>query len=982
MISDLPELFQPAVNKTTGVFRAPPTRGRLSATAISELNPRRDFSLIATADNAPISISYGKGPVEGDIFAIGDISGDLVIGVAWGYGEWESIDSTFINGEAPPAGATVTNYTGTIFQTTDATLASAISGWANPMILTTPQGSVGIAYSVFRIPPSELTGAPRFSCIGTTLKVNDSRPSKDTLYSDVGLWVVFDKAAPTDRSSPAKTVTLGTGVFVDEDYAKNQFTNQGVSFSGSFAFGAQDFCIEAKLRVVDPFASGIVDIYRGDYSGGNDALTLRVNGDKIEVVVRDGPTIVIYEVAAATIPSSFTEFDVKLTRESGTFYLYLNGVETWSDSTAAAIPTTSSSNRTCYSESSPPRLAQVRSLRITVGNPRYTDDHDPRGIPFSDCRRYSDNTALCFADLSTNRIYGMGARTRGIEDCAEWNDANLPSSVPRARIAISFNQPVKTQSLLDLLATYGELYWYWEGADVYMEPDSLVDLDDAPQETGCILNTLTVEGIDDTDTPNRIFTRYTVVGPGPVWSTDLAEASLPGVDEDEVEAVESTLSMPGIFRVEEAENKALSRVYQMQNRVRVSWVSTDRGITRRKGDVVRITVPGRGADLYVRVLSADIISYGRYQISGMRYSILQYPSQIDPGAVGSIPVGAILPLSGDTVPSGWEAWNDANGRYLIGAGGTYVSGATGGSSTFAGFVGVTSTDSSHSVESYDPFLALDSSTGTEFPFNITPQDAVDTDHNHTYATGTITPDPLRRQQRFVKKMGSASATIPRSVQIFGRADLALAGLSRIVSSANRLLVASASSSNAGQLEQFVSITTGETDDTHFHGESTPLGAATPGPNTVYSATISGGGLHDHDYTLTISTDLRRRYIPLWGAAGDYPLIPGMMILWENIASLPAGWRLCDGSFGTPDYRDHFIPIAGVGNEFAAEGDNAILADGIGSPVFHDHQGPGILQDDVPEDYVHRNSIPHTHTIDASSSWMPPYYAVGVLMYLP
>ena len=41
---------------------------------------------------------------------------------------------------------------------------------------------------------------------------------------------------------------------------------------------------------------------------------------------------------------------------------------------------------------------------------------------------------------------------------------------------------------------------------------------------------------------------------------------------------------------------------------------------------------------------------------------------------------------------------------------------------------------------------------------------------------------------------------------------------------------------------------------------------------------------------------------------------GMILLWSGaIVDIPNGWHLCDGTEGTPDLRDQFVP--GAGNEY-------------------------------------------------------------------
>lgn len=48
-------------------------------------------------------------------------------------------------------------------------------------------------------------------------------------------------------------------------------------------------------------------------------------------------------------------------------------------------------------------------------------------------------------------------------------------------------------------------------------------------------------------------------------------------------------------------------------------------------------------------------------------------------------------------------------------------------------------------------------------------------------------------------------------------------------------------------------------------------------------------------------------------------MPGMIMLWHGtVLNIPSGWHLCDGTVGTPDLRNKFVP--GAGDEYDP-GDN-------------------------------------------------------------
>ena len=55
----------------------------------------------------------------------------------------------------------------------------------------------------------------------------------------------------------------------------------------------------------------------------------------------------------------------------------------------------------------------------------------------------------------------------------------------------------------------------------------------------------------------------------------------------------------------------------------------------------------------------------------------------------------------------------------------------------------------------------------------------------------------------------------------------------------------------------------------------------------------------------------------WTSAAPTAFLTGMIILWSgSIASIPAGFALCDGASGTPDLRDRFI--VGAGSTYAVD----------------------------------------------------------------
>jgi hypothetical protein len=443
-----------------------------------------------------------------------------------------------------------------------------------------------------------------------------------------------------------------------------------------------------------------------------------------------------------------------------------------------------------------------------------------------------------------------------------------------------------------------------------------------------------------------------------------------------------------VQRVEEATNKANAKLQRMINRVEVSWITTDTGIIYQVADVVQVKNINRGADILAWVKSVEMVDYGRYRVTGMRYDEAHYPTEITlPENAGTVPVGAIVPYEG-TLPSGWADYTDADGHFIMGAGGTYAVGDTGGSASFAGWSGNTTSVDSHDGASYNDYQGTrynrDITDGTFRTNLIRPGDPPDLTHSHSFTIGSFNPDPLRRDFKLMQKTGSSSTVFPAVARVLGLDGLAAPGLSRLTENAGRLLAAASSGGNAGSANKFVSVTTGSYDDSHDHYDRVSDFEFEDiySNDTVYGK-LTAGGPHTHSFTLSVTRSVKRRRIALYGASGDFGVVPGTIVLWAgSLASLPTDWALCDGSGATPDLTDHFIEIAATGNEETAAGNNTVSVNGSGSSVGHQHRGTSGVSTERKGAYDHENTISHTHQISESSSWTPPYYALAAIMYSP
>lgn len=93
------------------------------------------------------------------------------------------------------------------------------------------------------------------------------------------------------------------------------------------------------------------------------------------------------------------------------------------------------------------------------------------------------------------------------------------------------------------------------------------------------------------------------------------------------------------------------------------------------------------------------------------------------------------------------------------------------------------------------------------------------------------------------------------------------------------------------------------------------------------------------------------------ATGGIP--SGGIIMWSgDISKIPAGWKLCDGSNGTPDLRDRFVVGAGTSYSTGA----------TGGSISHSHGTSGFGSGYAGQ----------PRNIDASSH-LPPYFALAFIM---
>ena len=153
------------------------------AAVLNEQQPLAEITKNITADNVPIPLVYGQAQLGGKPFAVDYSNDQWTVGYLLCLGEIEAVDSVLINGEAPDAAVTINSYTGTTSQLADPLLAAAITDYDDTLVITSPDGDMGVAYVVLQYPGSLFDSWPYIVVNVRGKKVWNPKTST-TIYSD------------------------------------------------------------------------------------------------------------------------------------------------------------------------------------------------------------------------------------------------------------------------------------------------------------------------------------------------------------------------------------------------------------------------------------------------------------------------------------------------------------------------------------------------------------------------------------------------------------------------------------------------------------------------------------------------------------------------------------------------------------------------------------------------------------------------------
>jgi len=127
-----------------------------------------------------------------------------------------------------------------------------------------------------------------------------------------------------------------------------------------------------------------------------------------------------------------------------------------------------------------------------------------------------------------------------------------------------------------------------------------------------------------------------------------------------------------------------------------------------------------------------------------------------------------------------------------------------------------------------------------------------------------------------------------------------------------------------------------------------------------------------------------------GTGGAIP--QGGVIMWSgSIASIPAGWALCDGNNGTPNLVDHFVVCAKEDEGGVAKTKITGSLRQSGGATSHCHlvdcytsYNTDYIDNWAGESDDKAAEVNHRHEVQGNTDYdytLPPYYALAYIMKL-
>jgi hypothetical protein len=339
-----------------------------------------------------------------------------------------------------------------------------------------------------------------------------------------------------------------------------------------------------------------------------------------------------------------------------------------------------------------------------------------------------------------------------------------------------------------------------------------------------------------------------------------------------------------------------------------------------------------------------------------------------------IPVGALVFYNqAFTGIPGWQRYSAADGLFLRGTA-TQGQIAVTANPSLSGTLNVTLGTAGSHFPSQISFGPAYNPSGTAFPggwFNL----GTSGSHIHTVTGLNLStigvPSPAAYSTYIIIECTSATNRLPPNSIVFSQN--APGSLFSLLSAENQPIRGGVSNNTTGTGTTITNIRTTAISGTHSHIDTNfPFDPATVvSTNYPYVTTVT----HNHNISVNIvANSILTKLLSAWGNSFESYLGLNSIIMYKgSLASLPAGWYVCDGNNGTINMVDYFV---GFGTQAAwdtstgANNDIGVTGTTTTNIWSHSHQGSGIIGAtpatlaSVPHG---TNTVSHNHTVTPSLS---------------
>lgn len=533
---------------------------------------------------------------------------------------------------------------------------------------------------------------------------------------------------------------------------------------------------------------------------------------------------------------------------------------------------------------------------------------DPRTNTYA----WTENPSLHLADFVTCKKYGLDREIIGVEECANWNDS-LYNGLPRARTGLVLNEALEEHQVLDLMSTYAECLWSYEGRLIRIIADAPVETPVAVIRKDQIRDgTVTISGANQANFPTALSIIFSDRSRPEEWGS--IPAHVQSADHDIYGSVgtQSDLSLLGVYRRTEADRRAWSRFMRLQVPGKISFQMFDDGVSFQTGDVLEVPDYMGLRSVLIRITSqVEAVDLGIYQIHGEIYKDDFYPQGLE---------GAALPVNGvlfDTLSRALTEYSEINtlAKPLLSAA------TVGEKAAINPPSGSMTTNMTPGGYHYLPTDVLNPRVGyskqgaNSVRFFKKTGSAGQGEHTHTATLNMGLFNNTDRLDRVTLKAQKLTSPTASGLSTVGLCFLAVEPLSsegfynETIYNGYILQIGPTVAKQEALVSSFSIASTYA--GPHDHAVSTqpekwsyPVSTMTTFGEAVYSL-----DQHSHSVSASAAHSVNAIKMALYRCVkADLPIPKGAIIGFAG-STIPVGWFLCNGSNGTPDLTNRLIQLS-------------------------------------------------------------------------